>query len=348
MAKTAGEVPLLPFEMGGEKDEVASFEALAGSLFEDGPDEDGTPKPKNEPAPDDESGESDAEDEEDQDDGSDSEEDAEDESEDEEEDDSDDEDSDESALDLSRKVKTKVNGEEVEITLDEALKGYSRTADYTRKTQEAAEVRKAAVTEREAASAAREQYAKRLQQVEEMLTPQEPDWEAVRKQYPGRFAELFAQHQLRRQEAEAIRAERERVEGEQQEEIVKRTREIITEEQQKLYAAIPEWNDDKVASAEKAAIREFALSRGFTAEQLGRVSDHRLILLLRDAMQFSTLQVKGKELTKKAKPASKTLKAGTPKTPKTSKRRQLTEARKRLARDPSDIDAQVAVFSNFV
>jgi hypothetical protein len=36
----------------------------------------------------------------------------------------------------------KVDGKEVAVTLDELQKGYSRTQDYTRKTQQIAEVRK--------------------------------------------------------------------------------------------------------------------------------------------------------------------------------------------------------------
>ncbi len=38
----------------------------------------------------------------------------------------------------------KVDGKEVSVTLDELQKGYSRTQDYTRKTQQIAEVRKQA------------------------------------------------------------------------------------------------------------------------------------------------------------------------------------------------------------
>lgn len=41
-------------------------------------------------------------------------------------------------------VKVKVDGEEIEVPLSEALNGYSRTADYTRKTQQLAEIRKQA------------------------------------------------------------------------------------------------------------------------------------------------------------------------------------------------------------
>ena len=40
--------------------------------------------------------------------------------------------------------RVKIGGEEVEVPLDELLKGYSHTADYTRKTQAIAEARKQA------------------------------------------------------------------------------------------------------------------------------------------------------------------------------------------------------------
>ena len=45
---------------------------------------------------------------------------------------------------LGQTFKVKVDGEEVEVSLDEALAGYMRQADYTRKTQEAASHRKQA------------------------------------------------------------------------------------------------------------------------------------------------------------------------------------------------------------
>jgi len=46
------------------------------------------------------------------------------------------------------RYRVKVSGEEVEVTLDELLNGYSRTADYQKKTQSLAEQRKAVEAER--------------------------------------------------------------------------------------------------------------------------------------------------------------------------------------------------------
>jgi len=56
----------------------------------------------------------------------------------------------------------KVNGEEVAVTLDELQKGYSRTQDYTRKTQQLAEARKVAEAEFEAVRNERQQYSQLL------------------------------------------------------------------------------------------------------------------------------------------------------------------------------------------
>jgi hypothetical protein len=44
----------------------------------------------------------------------------------------------------NRFVRVKVNGEDVEVPFSEAVQGYSRTADYTQKTQEAAQLRQQA------------------------------------------------------------------------------------------------------------------------------------------------------------------------------------------------------------
>ena len=72
--------------------------------------------------------------------------------------------------------KVRVGKEEVEVPLDELLKGYSRTADYTRKTQEIADQRKAVEAEKakiEEASKLRDTYAQRLGIIEQMLKQQD-------------------------------------------------------------------------------------------------------------------------------------------------------------------------------
>jgi hypothetical protein len=68
-----------------------------------------------------------------------------------------------------RVFSVKVDGKEVEVTLDELQKGYSRTQDYTRKTQQIAEVRKQTEVELQAVRAEREQYAQLLSALESQV-----------------------------------------------------------------------------------------------------------------------------------------------------------------------------------
>ena len=68
----------------------------------------------------------------------------------------------------------KVDGKEVSVTLDELQKGYSRTQDYTRKTQQIAEVRKQVEQETHAVRAEREQYAQLLGALQTQLQSSEP------------------------------------------------------------------------------------------------------------------------------------------------------------------------------
>ena len=68
----------------------------------------------------------------------------------------------------------KVDGKEVDVTLDELQKGYSRTQDYTRKTQQIAEVRKQVEQETQAVRAERQQYAQLLGALQAQLQVSEP------------------------------------------------------------------------------------------------------------------------------------------------------------------------------
>ena len=75
-----------------------------------------------------------------------------------------------------QKFRVKAAGEEREVTLDELIKSYQLGTDYTKKSQAVAEERKAVEAERHAvqeAKALRDQYAQRLEMMEQMLRPQD-------------------------------------------------------------------------------------------------------------------------------------------------------------------------------
>lgn len=191
----------------------------------------------------------------------------------------------------------KVDGVDVEVTQEELLKGYSRTADYTRKTQALADQRKAFEQEAEQVRAERAQYAESLAQLRTLLeqtAPAEPDWEKVKAETPEQFPALFAEHQLQRARLEQVKAEEAKVAAQRAEDQRRAHAEMLAAEQTRLKTALPEWQDPAVQAKETADLVAYARDLGFAPEDLAGVTDHRVVLMLRKAMLFDHAQAKAK------------------------------------------------------
>jgi len=189
----------------------------------------------------------------------------------------------------------KVDGKEVEVTLDELQKGYSRTQDYTRKTQQIAEARKQTDAELQAVRAEREQYAQLLSalesQVQQAAQPN-IDWDRLYQEDPiewVRQREVMRDNQDR---AAAIQSEQQRLNQLSQQEQAQFMQQKLQHEQQALLAAIPDWKDAKKAQAEKALLVEFGQKIGFTPDELKSVVDHRAVLMLRKAALYDQMMSK--------------------------------------------------------
>ena len=189
----------------------------------------------------------------------------------------------------------KIDGTEVEVTLDELQKGYSRTLDYTRKTQQIAEVRKQAEGELQAVRAEREQYSQLLSaleaQVQQAAQPN-IDWDRLYSEDPiewVRQREVMRDNQDR---AAAIQSEKQRLSQLSQQEQAQFMQQKLQQEQEALLAAIPDWKDAKKAQAEKALLVEFGQKIGFTPDELKSVVDHRAVLMLRKAALYDQMMSK--------------------------------------------------------
>ena len=185
----------------------------------------------------------------------------------------------------------KVDGKEVSVTLDELQKGYSRTQDYTRKTQQIAEVRKQAEAETYAVRAEREQYAQLLGALQAQLQSSEPQIDLDRLYHEDPI-EWVRQKEVMRERQEklgAIQSEQQRLSQVAQYEQQRAMEAQLASQQEALLAALPDWKDPKKAKAEKALVIESAKAAGFTDEDLKSVYDHRLVLLLRKAALFDQM-----------------------------------------------------------
>ena len=189
----------------------------------------------------------------------------------------------------------KVDGKEVEVTLDELQKGYSRTQDYTRKTQQIAEVRKQTEVELQAVRAEREQYAQLLSALEsqvQQVAQQNIDWDRLYQEDPIEWVRQREVMRENQEKAAAIQSEQQRLSQLSQQEQAQFMQQKLQQEQEALLAAIPDWKDVKKAQAEKALLVEFGQKIGFTPEELKSVVDHRAVLMLRKAALYDQMMSK--------------------------------------------------------
>lgn len=239
----------------------------------------------------------------------------------------------------------KVDGKEVEVTLDELQKGYSRTQDYTRKTQQIAEVRKQAEAELQAVRAEREQYAQLLGALEEQVqkaTQPNIDWDRLYSEDP---IEWVRQRELMRENQEknaAIQAEKKRLSELSQQEQMQQHQVLLQQETEALMAAIPEWKDSKKAAAEKAMLVQFGQKIGFSPDELKNVVDHRAVLLLRKAALYDQMMSKRKDIKPVTNNGPRPAKPGA--AGRVSSNTEAMRAQQRLAKTGRVDDAADAIY----
>ena len=214
------------------------------------------------------------------------------------------------------KYRVKANGEELEVSLDELLNGYSRTADYQKKTQSLAEQRKSVEAERvkiDEAAKTRDTYAQRLQVIEQLLSQQDntENLQELKESDPIGYAIKVAERSEREKQLQAVQAERQRVQQEQQALHGQRMNQHIQSEQEKLKTIIPEFKDEAKAEVIRRDIRSYAKSIGFSDQELSQVYDSRAVQTLYKSMQYDKLVAGKSGATKKVASAPKTLKPGT-------------------------------------
>lgn len=207
--------------------------------------------------------------------------------------------------------KVKVDGEELDVPLDELLKGYSRTSDYTRKTQKISEERKALEAEASRVKQEREQYSQALKLIENNLS-QEPkvDWARLEQEDPIAYATQKLKERDRKDQLYAIQQEQHRVAYLQAEEQKKALETYVQTEQAKLADAIPEWKDAKVAKAEKEKLSNYLQNLGYSEAEISQIYDHRAVVALRKAALYDEMMSKARTQVEKAGNSPKTTRPG--------------------------------------
>lgn len=238
----------------------------------------------------------------------------------------------------------KAAGEEKEVTLDELIKGYQLGADYTKKTTEVAEQRKAVEAERRAieeAKYARDTYSQRLQAIEQFLTSQVPqeDLSSLKENDPIGYAVKVAELAEKKEQLLAVRAEQQRIAQEQQAEYAQAMQQRVAQEAQKLAQVLPEFSDPAKGENFRKEIRNYGKTLGFTDEELSSVIDSRHVLTLHKAMMYDKLQKSKPSVTKKVNEAPRLMRAGVAGSSKDSQSQQVNKQRAQLRSSGKVADA---------
>ena len=195
------------------------------------------------------------------------------------------------------KYKVKVNGEEIEIPVSELKKGYMMERDYRHKTGEVA--------------AKRKELDSKIADISEKISDAEglididisalenDEGKALRESDPDKFLKKVEAIQKRAEKLKQLKEKKAKLDEEN-------TRERISKERELLTQKIPDWLDENIREKEAQDIVATLSDLGFSEEEIGKMHDHRLLALARQAMKFGKLSkedLKDKEIKKPPKSA---------------------------------------------
>lgn len=178
-----------------------------------------------------------------------------------------------------------------------------RQSDYTRKTQELAEIRKAAELERQSITTAKEadeaadELKSDLRTVDKALKSFENvDWAKFAADSPAQAQAYMLQYQQLQMQRQQLASGLE-----QHANTAKTHREqahsaALAQAKADLLQAMPDFTQELAAKITQSTVSAY----GFSPEELSRVSDPRQVRILRDAMMWRESQAKAKQAAKPA------------------------------------------------
>lgn len=252
-------------------------------------------------------------------------------------------------LDLTRKVKVRIAGKEVEVPLSEALAGYSREADYRQKTQALAtdrraadEAKRVATEAADAVKAERQFLANLITNVEQRLyagLPTDKDMAHLRETDPPKYLLALEDIRSRQAEVEGLKQVAARAVGRNQEEATRATVQTIEEAHADVMESIPELRDRPKAQAFATAMHGMMTEAGFTSDDVARITDPRVVKLVHraikdrtDAEAYRKLQARAPATEQRVAEAPRVARPGTAANAATAAEARLRELRNRAAK----------------
>ena len=203
-----------------------------------------------------------------------------------------------------------VNGEKIDVDLEELKAGYQKDADYRRKTEELAIEKRELKAEEDRLN---KQYSTKMEDLNSLVATlnaeinndmNSKELDALWEEDPTEAAKVDRRIQKRKN---TIQQAQQKLRDHQQAQF----QEILREEQKKLHLKHPEIADPIKGATVKSNIMNYLNSKGFSNEDVARIYDSRYFDVIMDGMNYNkSKSVKPGLVSKKVKP-SKFVKSGT-------------------------------------
>lgn len=236
----------------------------------------------------------------------------------------------------------KVNGQEIEVSLDELKAGYSRDSDYRQKTHTLSLERKDLENQK---NSLRQSYDSRLAELNDTIATadafvrQQQGGQDLQKLYeedPAAAARLDFQL---RQQSEAIEDMKAKAREAQQ----KQYDDFLATQKELAATKIPEFADPNKADTFKLNMRNTLRDYGFNDQEIGSLADYRFLMVAKDAMSYKSLKDKKPIVQKKVANAPKVVKSGVAKSNTSSGRENIRNKISKLRKTGNLGDAQSAL-----
>ena len=238
--------------------------------------------------------------------------------------------------------RVKVQGQELEVSLDELKAGYSRDSDYRQKTHTLGMEKRDLESQK---NSLRQTYDTRLNELNDLISTanqfveQKQGGQDLAKLYqedPTEAARLDFQLRQEKQHIESLKAKAREVQAQQYESYLETQKELAA-------TKIPEFSDPNKADSFKLNLRTTLRDYGFNDQEIGSLADHRFLLVAKDAMSFKSQKDKRPIVSKKVANAPKVLKAGVARSNVSSGREEVRNKIKTLRKTGHIRDAQSAI-----
>ena len=238
--------------------------------------------------------------------------------------------------------RVKVQGQELEVSLDELKAGYSRDSDYRQKTHTLGLEKKDLEAEK---GSLRQTYDTRLSELNDMISTadsfirQQQGSKDLQKLYdedPTSAARL--DYQLREQQRQI-----DGMKSKANEAYQKQYNEYLDAQKQLAAAKIPEYSDPDKADQFRTNMRTSLRTYGFNDQEIGNLADHRFLMVVKDAMSYKSVTDKRPIVQKKVANAPKVVRAGVAKSGSSSGREGIRNKISRLKKTGHLREAQSAL-----